>query len=201
MGKGSLEVVCGSMFSGKTEELMRRLKRAEYAKQQILTLKHHIDNRVSYHCIASHDGNKRQAIPCEGNDESLRKIFGLADSRDIDVVGIDETQFFPFELIGIIQKLVNKGKRVVAAGLDMDFRGEPFSIMPPLMAWADHVTKLRAICMQCGKEANYTQRLIDGRPAKYEDPVILVGASECYEARCRNCFVMDLPSITCRPCT
>jgi thymidine kinase len=187
MAKGGLEVICGSMYSGKTEELMRRLKRAEYAKQRILTIKHHIDNRVSYTSIASHDGKTRTATPIEGTDESLQRILLMANG-EVDVVGIDEAQFFPNEIVEIVKTLLERGKRVVVAGLDMDFRGEPFGVMPQLLALADHVIKLRAICMQCGQDANFTQRLINGLPARYDDPVILVGARECYEARCRECY-------------
>jgi len=192
--KGHLEVICGSMFSGKTEELMRRLKRAEYARQNVLVVKHMIDNRMSYSCIVSHDGNKREAYPLEGNGDSLKRILALAN-EDIHVVGIDEAQFFPVEIVSIVKVLVNKGKRVIAAGLDMDFRGEPFGVMPTLMCIADDVTKLRAVCMKCCAEANFTQRLINGEPARYDDPLILVGASECYEARCRDCFTIKVPEL------
>ncbi len=184
--KGRLEVICGSMFSGKTEELMRRLKRAEYARQNVLTIKHSIDDRKSYTCIVSHDGKEREAHPLTGCENGLSTMLSLADSST-HVIGIDEIQFFPDGTVEVVQSLVASGKRVVVSGLDMDFRGEPFSIVPALMALADHVTKLRAICMQCGEDANFTQRLIDGRPAGYDDPTILVGAEECYEARCRGC--------------
>lgn len=194
MAKGRLEVVCGSMFSGKSEELMRRLKRAEYAKQGILTVKHRIDDRGSYSCIKSHDGRKREAQPIDNSPENLASLLTLANGQ-IDVVGIDEVQFFSQEIVGIIHELVERGKRVIVAGLDMNFRGEPFSHMPELLAICEQVTKLHAICMSCGKDANFTQRLIDGKPAKYDDPTILVGATECYEARCRDCFEIDQPAI------
>lgn len=187
MGKGSLEVVCGSMFSGKTEELMRRLKRAEYAHQKVLTLKHQIDDRGEYACILSHDGNKLEAKPLDGTADGVWQMVELA-TDDVSVVGVDEAQFFPDEIVDAVMELVNRGKRVICAGLDLDFRGEPFGVMPRFMALADHVTKLRAICMQCGAEANNSQRLIDGRPARYSDPTILVGAAESYEARCRACY-------------
>ena len=192
MGKGSLEVICGSMFSGKTEELMRRLRRAEYAKKNILTIKHCIDNRKSYTCIASHTNQKREAFSIDGSDtKQLDKIIELA-RQGVDVVGIDEIHFFPNELIGTVCTLVDEGKQVIASGLDLDFRGVPFGTMT-LMAFADSVTKLSAICVKCGKDAHYTQRIIDGKPAKYNDPIILVGAEECYEARCRNCFEINKP--------
>ena len=187
---GKLEVVCGSMFSGKTEELMYRLRRAEYAKKKVVTIKHQIDNRKSFACIVSHNGVKREACPLGNCEESLRTLVKLADNG-IDVVGIDEIQFFPENTIPVIQQLVDDGKRVILAGLDLDFRGEPFGIMPRLMALADDVAKLRAICVVCGHEANYSQRLIDGKPARYDDPTILVGGEECYEPRCRECFVID----------
>lgn len=190
--KGSLEIICGSMFSGKTEELMRRLKRSEFAKQGVLTIKHQIDNRSGYTCISSHNGNKREAHPIENTSESIFKLLDLVDNK-INVIGIDEIQFFPKEIIEIICTLLNKGKRVIAAGLDLNFRGEPFGIMPTLLAFADNVTKLRAICVQCGDEAFHTQRIVNGNPAKYNDPIIMIGASECYEARCRGCFSIDMP--------
>lgn len=188
--KGRLEVVCGSMFSGKTEELMRRLRRAELAKQHVLTIKHYIDKRMSHTCIVSHDGRERTAFALGESSAGVDKILELAN-RNITVVGIDEIQFFPAEIIDIVCKLVDNGKRVVAAGLDLDFRGEPFGIMPALMAISDEVLKLHAICSQCGKEAHHTQRLVNGEPARYNDPIVLVGASECYDARCRDCFKID----------
>jgi thymidine kinase len=184
---GKLEVICGSMFSGKTEELMLRLRRAEYAKKNVITIKHEIDKRKSLACIVSHNGVQRKAIPigtCENGLQALNKYV----DETVDVIGIDEIQFFPVETIGIIQKMVDEGKRVVVAGLDLDFRREPFSIVPTLMALADEVVKLRAICVVCGNDANYTQRLINGIPAGYDDPTILVGGEECYEARCRQCY-------------
>ncbi len=188
--KGRLEVVCGSMFSGKTEELIRRLKRAEYAKQKVLTIKHQIDQRKSHTCIVSHDGKKRAAFPIDSDVIDIEKLFDLAN-ENIDVVGIDEIQFFPNKIIDVICKLVDNGKRVIVAGLDLDFRGEPFGITPLLMAIADEVAKLKAICVVCFKEAHHTQRLVNGMPASYNDPVILVGASEFYEPRCKNCFQID----------
>lgn len=184
---GSLEIVCGSMFSGKTEELMRRLRRAEYSQKNVLTIKHKIDDRYSFSCIASHSGQKRAASPINTEDGGVNTILLLADET-IDVVGIDELHFFPDTIVEIIQQLVEKGKRVIGAGLDMDFRGEPFGIVPTLMSLADSVTKKRAICLKCGEEATFSQRLINGEAASYDDPSILVGGEECYEARCRACF-------------
>ena len=187
--KGRLEVICGSMFSGKTEELMSRLKRSEYARQRVLALKHQLDNRKSMTCIVSHDGRARAAHPIDNCVLSIQTIIDLADQYD--VIGFDEVQFFPEEIVSVIAKLVLKGKRVIAGGLDLDFRGEPFGPMPYLMAIADDVTKLKAICVVCAKDAHYSQRLVNGEPARYNDPIILIGAQEFYEARCRDCFKID----------
>ncbi|KKP23883.1 MAG: Thymidine kinase [candidate division TM6 bacterium GW2011_GWF2_28_16] len=188
--KGRLEVICGSMFSGKTEELMRRLGRAEYAKQNVLTIKHSIDNRKSAATILSHNGQERLAFSIDNNKENIAKILELAN-KNIQVIGIDEIQFFPIEIIDVIVKLIDIGKTVIVAGLDLDFKGEPFGITPLIMAIADSVLKLKAICVVCGKDSHHTQRIVNGVPAKYDDPIILVGAKECYEARCRNCFAID----------
>ncbi len=188
--KGTLEVICGSMFSGKSEELLYRLRRAEYAKKQVLTIKPAIDNRKSVSCIVCHSGGQREAYPVGSCEQSLKTIMRLADAT-IDVVGIDEIQFFPESTISVICALLDQGKRVIVAGLDLDFRGQPFGIVPSLLAIADEVVKLRAICLCCGNEANFSQRLINGSPAKYDDPTILVGGDECYEARCRQCFEID----------
>ncbi|NGX57879.1 MAG: Thymidine kinase, partial [Chlamydiae bacterium] len=182
--RGRLEVVCGSMFSGKSEELMRRLRRAEYAKKKVLTIKHKIDNRTSYSCIVSHDGESREAYPISSCEEGLAALLDMVDSS-IDVIGIDEIQFFPEGTVPIIQQFIDMGKCVIVAGLDTDFRGDPFGIIPSLMAISDNVLKLHAICMVCGDEANHTQRLVNGEPARYDDNTILVGGEECYEARCR----------------
>lgn len=187
---GKLEVICGSMFSGKSEELMQRLRRAEYAKKNVVTVKHAIDKRKSFSCIVSHNGVQREAFPidsCEEGLQTLEKMIG--DS--VDVVGIDEIQFFQEGVVPIIQQMVENGKRVIVAGLDLDFRCEPFGNVPMLMAIADELTKLRAICVVCGNDANFSQRLINGKPANYDDPTILVGGEECYEARCRQCYCID----------
>lgn len=189
---GKLEVICGSMFSGKSEELMFRLRRAEYAKKKVITIKHAIDNRKSYSCIVSHSGDKREAFPIGNCEDSLRTLMKVSD-ESVDIVGIDEIQFFPPQTVNVIRRMLEEGKRIIVAGLDLDYRGEPFGIVPNLMALADEVNKLRAICMVCGDEANFSQRLINGSPAKWDDPTILVGGEECYEPRCRNCFVIDRP--------
>ena len=189
--KGRLEVICGSMFSGKTEELMRRLRRAEYAKQRVLTIKHHIDKRYNQvpTCIVSHEGKERFAFIINDSAIGIAKIIELAQNN-VEVIGVDEIQFFGKNIIPAIATLIDQDKRVLVAGLDLDFRGEPFGIMPTLMALADDVTKLKAICVKCGAEAHHTQRLVNGQPAAYDDPVIMVGAAELYEARCRSCFAL-----------
>jgi thymidine kinase len=192
--KGRLEVICGSMFSGKTEELMRRLRRAEYAKQRVLTIKHHIDKRYNKAptCIVSHEGKERFAFIINDTTSGVEKILELANNG-IDVIGIDEIHFFGPHMVYVIEALVAQGKRIVLAGLDLDFRGEPFGIMPHLMAIADDVLKLKAICVCCGDDAHHTQRLVNGQPASYNDPIVLVGASDLYEARCRICFKIKRP--------
>ncbi len=191
--KGRLEVICGSMFSGKTEELMRRLKRAEYARQRVLVIKNQIDNRKSLTCIVSHDGRTRTAHPVNNCSLSIQSVVDLAADQ-FDVIGIDEVQFFPEEIVKVIAQLVDMGKRVIAAGLDLDFRGEPFGVIPYVLSMADEVLKLKAICVVCTQDAHHTQRLIDGNPARYDDPIILVGAQNFYEARCRDCFKIDKPA-------
>ncbi len=177
---GSIEVVCGSMFSGKTDELIRRLVRATIAKQKVQVFKPAIDVRYAVEKVTSHAGADFDAIPIQ----NAQDIFTRMDA-DTTVVGIDEAQFFDPEVVEVSHTLAERGIRVLVAGLDMDFRGEPFGPMPRLMAVAERVDKLHAICMVCGDEASRTQRLVNGKPARYDDPVVIVGASELYEARCR----------------
>ncbi|HID35227.1 MAG TPA: thymidine kinase [Anaerolineae bacterium] len=179
---GWLEVICGSMFSGKTEELLRRLRRAVIARHNVQLFKPAIDDRYGITTVASHDGAKWEGIVVNAAAEILDLV-----EPDTHVIAIDEVQFFDDAIIDVCDALALQGKRVIVAGLDMDFRGEPFGPMPKLMAKAESVRKLHAICMVCGGEASRTQRLINGRPAYYEDPVILIGAEEAYEARCRGC--------------
>jgi len=179
---GWTEVICGSMFSGKTEELLRRLRRAAIARQNIQLFKPAIDNRYGVTTVASHDGAKWEAAVINDAAEILTSI-----KPGTTVIAIDEVQFFDNAIIDVCDQLAMQGKRVIVAGLDLDFRGEPFGPMPTLMAKAESVTKLHAICMICGGEASRTQRLIDGKPAYYEAPIVLIGASETYEARCRGC--------------
>ena len=178
---GWIEVICGSMFSGKSEELIRRIRRAEIARLKVQVFKPRLDTRYGEDRVSSHSGTHAVA-QAVGNS---RDILGMMDP-DTDVVAIDEVQFFDWEITDVCDELAESGKRVIAAGLDMDFRGEPFGPMPLLMALAEDVEKLHAICMVCGSPATRTQRLIDGKPAAYEDPVIMVGASESYQARCRK---------------
>ncbi len=177
---GWIEIVVGPMYSGKSEELIRRLKRAQIAKQSVVVFKHTIDDRYCKENVVSHNGSKLNAI----NISNPQKIYEYIN-EDTEVVGVDEVQFFDEEIVEVIKDLANKGMRVIAAGLDMDFRGEPFGPTPKIMAIAEFVDKLSAICIKCGSPAHRTQRLINGNPAKYSEPTVLVGATEGYEARCR----------------
>lgn len=179
---GWIEVVCGSMFCGKTEELIRRVRRAQIARQKVEVFKHSLDARYADREVASHNGLQWEALPVESSAQ-LRALI----KPDTTVVAIDEGQFFDHGLVGLCQELADQGIRVIVAGLDMDFRGEPFGPMPLLLAQAERVDKLQAICVECGGPASHTQRLINGQPAAYDDPVILVGADEVYQARCRGC--------------
>ena len=180
---GWLELICGSMFSGKTEELLRRIRRAEIARRKVQIFKPAIDNRYGLVRVASHNGVAREdAVVVACAQDILDRL-----EDDTEVVAIDEIQFFDIAVSHVCTVLAGRGLRVIGAGLDQDFRGEPFGPMPTLMALAEYVDKLQAICVVCGAAASRTQRLIDGRPARYDDPVILVGGSESYEARCRCC--------------
>ncbi len=180
--RGRIEVICGSMFSGKTEELIRRLRRAEIAKQKVQVFKPAIDDRYHAERVTSHNGADFEAIPVN-SEEAILQVM----DEDTTVVAIDEVQFFSPSVIDICETLASQGKRVICAGLDMDFRGVPFGPMPAILSRAELVDKLHAICVVCGEEASRTQRLIDGKPAAYDDPIVLVGADEVYEARCREC--------------
>ena len=179
---GWIEIICGSMFSGKTEELIRRVRRAEIARQRIQVFKPRLDTRYAMENVASHDGMQIEAEVLASADEILTRL-----RPDTTVVAIDEAQFFDWKVADVARSLADRGLRVVITGLDLDFRAEPFGPMPLLMAEAEEVDKLHAICVKCGATASRTQRLINGEPARYTDPVILVGASEVYEARCRAC--------------
>ena len=179
---GWIEVICGCMFSGKSEELIRRVKRAQIARQKVQVFQHRVDMRYGEQRVASHSGAFLAATTVSSAADILEQI-----EPDTHVVAIDEIQFFDWSVADLCNELADRGLRVIAAGLDMDFRGEPFGPIPLLLAQAELVDKLQAICMRCGAPASRTQRLIDGQPAHYEDEVIMVGASEVYEARCRSC--------------
>lgn len=173
---GSIEVICGSMFSGKTEEFIRRLKRAQIARLKVQCFKPVIDDRYSKDHVMSHDSTKILSMPVSTSTEVLAKV-----EDNTRVVGIDEAQFFDHGIVEVAQKLANRGIRVICAGLDMDFRGMPFEPMPKLMAVSEYVTKLHAICVVCGSEASRSQRIVSG------DQQVAVGSKDMYEARCRFC--------------
>lgn len=181
--KGTLEVICGSMFSGKSEELIRRIRRAEFAQQPVQVFKHSLDTRKTVAHINAHSGHQYPATAAE-NAQAI-KNFLLPETY---IVAIDEIQFFDANIIPVCMELVLLKKRVIIAGLDLDFRGLPFGKMPDLLALADSVTKLKAVCNLCGADAHHTQRLVGGKPADFNDPLIHIGAEDCYQARCRNCF-------------
>ena len=182
---GWIEVICGSMFAGKTEELIRRITRIKYAKKEIIVFKPSIDDRYEKLEVVSHSQRKVKSVVVKDSKDIQEYIAGL--EKIPYAIAIDEAQFFDRGLINILEDLANKGTRVIVAGLDLDFRGEPFGIMPEILARAEYVTKLHAICQVCGDLATRTQRIIDGKPAYYEDEIILVSAKEKYEARCRHC--------------
>ncbi len=186
LNEGYLEVICGSMYAGKTEELLRRIKRIEYAKKSYLLFKPKIDNRYSEDEVVSHNHRRCKSIIIS-NAKELRDNL---PAKLPYCVAIDEVQFFDKDMIDVIEELASSGVRVIVAGLDCDFRGEPFGIMPELLARAEDVTKLHAICQVCGNLASRTQRIINGKPASYNDPIIMIGANESYEARCRQCHVV-----------
>lgn len=179
---GYVEVISGCMFAGKTEELIRRIKVLEFAKQKIMVFKPRIDNRYSETKVASHAGSMVESILIDKAADVLDHV-----TEDTDVVAIDEVQFLDEDIIDVCNILAKSGKRVMVAGLDTDFRGEPFGVMPTLLTEAEFVTKLTAVCVKCGAPATRTQRIVNGEPANYSDPTIVVGAKEQYEARCRHC--------------
>ena len=185
-GTGWIEVIAGSMFSGKSEELIRRLNRARIARQKVQVFKPTIDARYSFEEIASHSGQKHVSIPVTSTSEMLSQI-----DPDTEVIGIDEGQFFDEAVIDAVNELARSGKRVIIAGLDQDYTGKPFDPMPQLLSIAEFITKTHAICVKCGSTANYSQRTVESE-ARVE-----VGASDKYEARCRRCFVphADAPTL------
>ena len=181
---GWIEVICGSMFSGKSEELIRRLRRAIIARKRVQVFKSHLDARYAgIYSVSSHDGRTVEAIPADNAAQIAVKIDPMAH-----VIAIDEAQFLDEGVIPLVTSLAGRGRRVIIAGTDTDFRGEPFGPMPALMAIAEVVDKLHAICVLCGGPASRNQRLIEGKPAPYDSPTIMVGSTESYEARCRMCF-------------
>ena len=189
---GRLEVITGCMFSGKTEELIRRLERVWIARRDYVLIKPTIDNRSGAKTVATHYGRSLESFPLEPGQETisgLEKTVGQIRLRKAAVVAFDEGQFFSPKFPNLCQELVARGKRVIVAGLDLDFRGEPFGSMPALLALADEVTKLQAVCVKCGQPATRTQRLVNGQPASLSNPLIVIGGAEKYEARCQNCYV------------
>ncbi|WP_410767195.1 thymidine kinase [Haloferax sp. DFSO60] len=185
---GWIEVVTGSMFSGKTEELLRRLRRAEIAGQEVAVFKPEVDDRYGKTTVGSHVGGSWEAtvVPSEG--EGIWEITDELNGED--VVAIDEANFFSVDLVEVCEQLAAEGKRVIVSGTDQTFRAEPFEPLPQLMALAEYVDKLQAICTVCGEPASRNQRLVDGQPAHVDGPTIVVGAEESYEARCRNCHTL-----------
>ena len=183
---GWIEVICGVMFSGKSEELIRRVRRAMIAKKEVQVFKSHLDARYAgLYKVSSHDGRTTEAIPIDTPEQIIRNL-----SASAQVIAIDEAQFLDESIIEVATDLAKKGKRVILAGIDTDFRGEPFGPMAQLLCVAEVVDKLHAICMVCGNPASRTQRLIDGKPARYDSPTIMIGSAEAYEARCRRCHAV-----------
>ncbi|MFN8672510.1 MAG: thymidine kinase [Candidatus Sericytochromatia bacterium] len=182
---GWIEVICGVMFSGKSEELIRRIKRAQIAKQKVQVFKPSIDNRYDPLFINAHNGVKYNAICIS----QTANIIDLIDD-DTDVIAIDEIQFFSPSIIPDLELLADQGKRIILAGLELDFKGDSFGIMPQILCIAEYVDKLHAICVKCTSPATRTQRLVNGSPARHDEPIILVGASESYEPRCRGCHTV-----------
>ncbi len=178
---GSIEVICGPMFAGKTEEIIRRVRRLQYAKKKVIVFKPKVDDRYSEEFIISHNKSSTDAI----NIEHSKEIFDHI-KPDTHAIVIDEAQFFDEGIVDIAEHLADKGIRVIVGGLDRNFRGEPFGPMPRLLSLAEHVTKLTAICVVTGEAATRTQRLINGKPADYHDPIVFIGASEAYEPRSRK---------------
>ena len=188
---GYLEVITGCMFAGKTEDLIRRINVLEFAKKKVMVFKPTIDDRYSKTMVVSHGGSSVNSILAS----RAKDILDYIDDT-VDVVAIDEVQFFDHDIIHVCDILCSQGKRVMVAGLDTDFRAEPFGDMAYLITTAEFVIKLTAVCTKCGAPATRTQRIVNGKPASYHDPIIMVGASESYEARCRHCFEMpDKPTI------
>jgi thymidine kinase len=183
---GWIEVIAGVMFSGKSEELLRRVRRAIIARKRVQVFKSRLDERYAgVYSVSSHDGRTFEAIPADSSTQIAQQIDPMAN-----VIAIDEAQFLDSGIVPLVTSLAGRGRRIIIAGTDTDFRGEPFGSMPQLMAVAEVVDKLHAICVLCGGPASRNQRLISGKPAPYDSPTIMVGSTESYEARCRMCFSM-----------
>ena len=183
---GWIEVIAGVMFSGKSEELIRRVRRSLIAKKRVQVFKSHLDDRYSgVYAVGSHDGRTIEAVPVDSTEQIALRLDPMAQ-----VIAIDEAQFLDGAIVALANSLANRGRRVILAGTDTDFRGEPFGPMPQLMCVAEVVDKLHAICVMCGAPATRNQRLIDGKPARYDSPQVMVGGAEAYEARCRNCHAV-----------
>ncbi|MEI7986141.1 MAG: thymidine kinase [Armatimonadota bacterium] len=181
--QGQLTIVCGSMYAGKSEELIRLARRSLYAKKRVQVFKPSIDDRYHQTMVVSHMGVQHEAETARNTDELREKL-----KKDTQVLLIEEIQFFDAKIVDFCVETADRGVDVICAGLDQDFRRQPFGPMPNLLAAADQVIKLRAICMKCGAPASHTYRMVDGKPAHWDDPIVLIGATESYEARCRNCF-------------
>ncbi len=183
---GWIEVIAGVMFSGKSEELMRRVRRATIARKRVQVFKSHLDDRYAgLWMVTSHDQRSLEAVPVDSSAQIMQRVDPTAH-----VIAIDEAQFLDAGVVAVATALAERGRRVIIAGTDTDFRGEPFGAMPQLMAVAETVDKLHAICVLCGNAACRNQRLIDGQPAPYDSPTIMVGAADSYEARCRACHMV-----------
>lgn len=186
---GWIEVIAGVMFSGKSEELLRRVRRAVIARKRVQLFKSHLDDRYAGRfAVSSHDGHSHDAIPVDSSVQIAQRLDPTAQ-----VIAIDEAQFLDSGIVRLATSLAHRGRRVILAGTDTDFRGEPFGPMPQLLAVAEVVDKLHAICVLCGAPASRNQRLIGGRPASYDSPTIMVGAADSYEARCRMCHAVGAP--------
>ncbi len=194
MSGGWVEVIAGSMFSGKSEELIRRVRRAMIAKKRVQVFKSHLDNRYTgVFAVGSHDGRTVEAVPVDSAAQVATRL-----DPEAQVIAIDEVQFLDDGIVAFASDLADRGRRVILAGIDTDFRGEPFGPMPKLLCLAEVVDKLHAICVLCGAPATRNQRLVDGKPAHWDSPLIMVGGTESYEARCRACHTVlkgDQPSL------
>ncbi len=186
MNKGWVEVICGPMFAGKTEEVIRRVRRLQYANKKVIIFKPQFDDRYSNSEIVSHNKNVVKAVEIDKAIDIFKYL-----TQDTDAIVVDEVQFLDNEIIDIIEFVADQGIRVIVAGLDKDFKGDPFGNMGEIIAKADLVEKLTSICSKCGQAATRSQRLLNGEPARYEDEVLLLGASESYEPRCRHCHEVD----------